>query len=112
MTRLTMLIDVQRCIGCWSCNVACKQENSVPPEVNRNELFFVGPFGEYPDVTGYFLPRPCMHCEDAACVKDCPTGASYQNGTGTGADRPRQVHRVRLLRLGLPVRCPPVQPEL
>ena len=82
MTRLTMLIDIQRCIGCWSCNIACKQENGVPPEVSRNQLFTVGPFGEYPDVKGYFLPRPCMHCEEAACVKACPTGASYQNGTG------------------------------
>jgi Fe-S-cluster-containing dehydrogenase component len=82
MTRLTMLIDLQRCIGCWSCNVACKQENNVPPQVYRNQLFTIGPFGEYPDVQGYFLTRPCMHCEDAACVKACPTGASYQNGSG------------------------------
>ncbi len=82
MTRLTMLIDLQRCIGCYSCNVACKQENDVPPGVWRNQLFTIGPFGEYPDVKGYFLPRPCMHCEDAACVKVCPTGASYQTGDG------------------------------
>ena len=82
MARLTMLVDLQRCIGCWSCNVACKQENDVPPGVFRNELFTVGPFGEYPDVKSYFLPRPCMHCEDAACVKACPTGASYQRGDG------------------------------
>jgi Fe-S-cluster-containing dehydrogenase component len=77
-----MLIDLQRCIGCWSCNVACKQENGVAPGVFRNQLFTVGPFGEYPDVQGYYLPRPCMHCEDAACVAACPTGASYQRGDG------------------------------
>ncbi len=82
MTRLTMLIDLQRCIGCYSCNVACKQENGVPPGIFRNELFTIGPFGEYPEVKSYFLPRPCMHCEDAACVKACPTGASYQRGDG------------------------------
>jgi Fe-S-cluster-containing dehydrogenase component len=82
MTRLTLLIDIQRCIGCYSCNVACKQENDVPPGVSRNQLFTVGPFGEYPDVQAYFLSRPCMHCEDAACVKNCPTGASYQRGDG------------------------------
>lgn len=58
MTRLTMLIDIQRCIGCWSCNVACKQENGVPPGVTRNQLFTVGPFGEYPDVKAYFLSGP------------------------------------------------------
>lgn len=83
MTRLTLLVDIQRCIGCWACTVACKQENSVPPGVFRNQLFLVGPFGEYPDVKAYFLSRPCMHCEDAACVKACPTGATFQRGDGT-----------------------------
>jgi Fe-S-cluster-containing dehydrogenase component len=82
MTRLSMLIDLQRCIGCYSCNIACKQENDVPPGVFRNQVFTVGPVGEYPNVQSYFLPRPCMHCEDAACVKACPTGASYQRGDG------------------------------
>jgi Fe-S-cluster-containing dehydrogenase component len=82
MTRLTMLIDTQRCIGCWSCNVACKQENDVPPGVFRNQLFLVGPYGQFPDVQAYFISRPCMHCEDAACVKACPTGASHQTGDG------------------------------
>lgn len=82
MTRLTMLIDIQRCIGCWACTVACKQENDVAPGVFRNQLYLIGPYGEYPDVKAYFLPRPCMHCEDAACVKACPTGASYQRGDG------------------------------
>lgn len=82
MTRLSLVIDIQRCIGCWSCNVACKQENGVAPGINRNQLFLIGPYGEYPDVHAYYLPRPCMHCEDAACVKVCPTGASYQRGDG------------------------------
>ena len=82
MTQLTMIIDLQRCIGCYSCNIACKQENGVAPGVNRNEIFTVGPFGEYPDVKAYFLPRPCMHCENAACVNACPTGAAQQRGDG------------------------------
>ncbi len=82
MTRLTMLIDLQRCIGCWACTVACKQENSIPPGVFRNQLIQIGPVGEFPDVHSYYLPRPCMHCEEAACVKACPTGASYQRGDG------------------------------
>lgn len=82
MARLGMLIDLQRCIGCSACNVACKQENNVPPLINRNQVFSVGPLGEYPDLKGYYLPRPCMQCEDAACVAACPTGAAHQRGDG------------------------------
>jgi Fe-S-cluster-containing dehydrogenase component len=82
MTRRTLLIDIERCTGCYSCNVSCKQENGVAPGVFRNQLFLIGPYGEYPDVKAYYLPRPCMHCEDAACIENCPTGASYQRGDG------------------------------
>lgn len=92
MTRYTMLIDLQRCVGCWSCTVACKQENNVPPGVFRNHLTQVGPFGEFPNVKGYFLPRMCMHCENAACVAACPTGASYQMGNGLVAIHPDACH--------------------
>ena len=82
MAHYTLLIDLQRCIGCYSCNVACKQENGVPPGQNWNEVFTVGPVGEFPNVQAYFLPRPCMHCDNPACVAVCPTGASYKRPDG------------------------------
>ena len=82
MTRPTLLIDLERCIGCYTCKVACKQENGVAVGVDRNEVFEIGPSGEYPDIKGYFLPQPCMHCEDPPCVETCPTGASYRRDDG------------------------------
>lgn len=78
MTRPSMLIDLQRCIGCMSCAVACKMENDVPVGIALNKVVQVGPVGEWPyGLAQYFFPRSCMHCRKPACVEVCPTGASY-----------------------------------
>lgn len=82
MARPTLLVDLKRCIGCYSCVVACKQENGVPVGSNWIRVDEIGPFGEFPNIQGYFLPHGCMQCEDPACVDACPTGASYQREDG------------------------------
>lgn len=89
--RLVMVIDLDRCIGCWTCAVACKAENNVDlgnwwgrnlsPETVG--LYYgepgMGPDGK-PEVS--FLPVLCMHCENAPCVKVCPTGATFKRDDG------------------------------
>ena len=54
------VIDLDRCIGCKGCQVACKQENGVALGANRTLVRTVGPMGSYPDVQMYFLPTPCQ----------------------------------------------------
>ena len=79
--RLGMVIDLSRCIGCQACRVSCKMEHAVRPGgfrswVNNEEV------GKYPHVKRYFLPRLCNHCDDATCVRVCPTSASYKREDG------------------------------
>ena len=81
MTRYGMVIDLKRCIGCQACMVACKAENFLPPKIKWNRVIDYET-GEYPWTRRNFLPRPCMHCEDAACVNVCPTGATYRRDDG------------------------------
>jgi Fe-S-cluster-containing dehydrogenase component len=76
--QMTLVIDLDRCIGCCACEVACKQENDVDLEVNWNKVLNVGPIGTFPEVEQYFLPAVCQQCEKPACVQVCPTGASYK----------------------------------
>lgn len=38
-----------------------------------------GPYGEYPDLSQYYMPTMCQQCENAPCVNVCPTGASYRD---------------------------------
>ena len=76
MTQKTLVIDLDRCIGCHACEAACKLENNVPMGVYYNKVLTIGPVGKYPDMKQYFLPTVCQNCRDAPCVKVCPTGAS------------------------------------
>ncbi len=81
MTRYGMVIDLGRCMGCQACVEACKVEN------NTGEgMFWMYVFrtehGEYPNVHWAFMPRPCMHCDNAPCVKVCPVGARYKREDG------------------------------
>jgi Fe-S-cluster-containing dehydrogenase component len=76
-----MVIDLQKCIGCSACTVACKAENNLPPGVVYRPVI-EEEIGDYPNVTRRFLPRPCMHCENPPCTEVCPVGATWKREDG------------------------------
>ncbi|UWG96698.1 4Fe-4S dicluster domain-containing protein [Dehalobacter sp. DCM] len=82
--RYGMAIDLKRCIGCHTCSVACKMANNLPNELWWNRILTVGGeaidtmAGTYPNNKMHFLPLNCQHCENPACVKACPVGATYK----------------------------------
>lgn len=78
MKQFTFVVDVNRCIGCKGCQVACKMENCVALGEGRNKVCTIGPNGVYPDLELYFLPTMCQQCENPSCVQACPTGACYK----------------------------------
>jgi dimethyl sulfoxide reductase iron-sulfur subunit len=83
-----MVVDLERCIGCWSCAVICKSENDVPLGMWWNRILTAGLGLDAPKVDEHgrldmhWLPLTCQHCDDAPCEKVCPTGATYTNGEG------------------------------
>ena len=79
MPRNCLVINVDRCIGCYSCEIACKMENDINLGERWNKLLQVEPFGDYPDVYTYWISFQCQQCENAPCVHVCPTGASYRD---------------------------------
>jgi len=85
--RYGLVIDLDRCTGCHTCTIACKMENSLD-RVSGIRVETVGgprrdtPTGEYPNLSMYFLPVPCMHCNEPPCVPSCPTEAIYQRQDG------------------------------
>jgi len=86
--QYAIVTELNRCIGCLSCSVACKCENNVPIGNFWQKVMRVGstPINEgddFPNVEMYFLPVGCQHCKDPECVKVCPTGASHKKEDGT-----------------------------
>lgn len=73
-----MVIDQATCTGCGYCSFACRAENDVPPDISWNKVIPLEQVGGKP----VFLPRPCMHCEQAPCVDVCPVKASYHRADG------------------------------
>ncbi|SCY29560.1 4Fe-4S dicluster domain-containing protein [Desulfoluna spongiiphila] len=81
MPQYAMVIDLQRCVGCGGCSVACRNENNVPDGIYWSNKI-TETVGTFPDVRFHYLPTLCNHCENAPCVRGCPTGAMHKLSNG------------------------------
>jgi len=100
MAHWGMVIDQNRCIGCWTCAVACKVINNEAAGVWWNRVLTTAPneqtklpppssdsvdvpHGTFPAVTLAYLPLTCQHCDNPPCVKVCPVAATYKRDDGS-----------------------------
>jgi len=74
-----MVIDLAKCIGCRYCVRACQAVNNVPTEKMRWNI--VIPERDESG-TEFYMNKPCMHCQDAPCVRVCPVGATWVRPDG------------------------------
>ena len=81
MANYGFAIDLRKCIGCHACTIACKVEHQIPVGVNRCWVKTVEK-GTFPDTRRFFFPVLCNQCEDAPCVRICPTNTLYRRRDG------------------------------
>ncbi|MDW7709014.1 MAG: 4Fe-4S dicluster domain-containing protein [Deferrisomatales bacterium] len=79
--RYGFLIDLRKCIGCRTCQVACKAENDVPLGVYRTWVKEVEK-GTYPNARRHYIPVVCNQCAEPACTTVCPVIATYALDNG------------------------------
>lgn len=72
-------VDSSRCIGCFSCEVACKMEHDLPPGPRPIRVIQVGPLQSGEELSMTFQPVTCNHCASPRCAAACPTTAMSKN---------------------------------
>lgn len=82
MGNLGFYFDMTACIGCRTCQIACKDKNNLDVGINFRsvETYQTGTF---PNPSVYHYSIACNHCEDPKCVAGCPTGAMHIAEDGT-----------------------------
>ncbi len=92
MAKYGLVIDINKCCGCYNCFLACRDEYvgceypgysaAQPPEGDYWMRLVEKERGKFPKVKVNYTPIPCMHCESAACVKAAHDGAAYRRKDG------------------------------
>jgi len=86
--RWAMVIDLGKCDGCADqgvppqCTQYCIWGHFIPEGQHWIEVYEHNELEGVPDVSGHFMPVPCMQCENAPCVNVCPVAATFTTPEG------------------------------
>jgi len=81
--------DSSACSGCKTCQLACKDKNNLPQGSFWRRVYEISGGGWrkegeawIPEIAAYNLSIACQHCQDAPCIKGCPSGALFKRDDG------------------------------
>jgi len=75
MSAYYLLQDIDKCIGCGTCEMQCKINKGISPEPRLCKVVSIGLKWVETVPRGYYVFMNCFHCENPLCVAVCPTHA-------------------------------------
>ena len=94
-------IDLDRCMGCGTCESVCDFIHDGKPFIKI-----------YETTIGVKLPISCMHCSKAPCIEVCPTGAMKRDETGAVYVDPMKCIGCMACLYACPFGVPELDPDL
>lgn len=82
MGKKSFRLDMTSCIGCRTCQIACKDKYDLEKGTFFRKVMSFET-GVFPDARIYHYSASCNHCENPKCVEGCPTGAMHISYDGT-----------------------------
>ena len=89
MPKFAMVIDLQRCVGCGGCSIACRNENNVSEGIYWSSKI-TETSGTFPNVRYHYRPTLCNHCSNPPSVRGCPTKAMHKLDTAITMHDPKK----------------------
>jgi Fe-S-cluster-containing dehydrogenase component len=117
MPKFGMVIDLQKCVGCGACAIACKSENNTQDRTNGQTFNWADYLnkteGKFPAVHFATVPVLCNHCTDAPCVEACPVTpkAMHKNKNGITMHNEKRCIGCRLCQEACPYSAKDVDKE-
>ena len=121
MTQYALYLNMDNCIGCKVCGMACMEKNDLLPGTRFRRILLNGTGSWEKDASGAYVPNDvfayslsmaCNHCAHPACVEGCPTGAMTKDEeTGIVSSDPETCIGCGACAEACPYGVPFVDPE-
>jgi len=102
--------DMNACIGCHSCEVACAEQNGLPAGTSWRRVGEIEG-GDHPATRRFHLSMACNHCLEPACLEGCPTGAYEKLANGIVAHHADDCIGCQYCTWTCPYSVPAFQPD-
>lgn len=102
MVRKTLLIDIDQCVRCYACEVACEQENDLDVGARWLQVATIEPRTVGQGLHMDFVPMLCFHCDDPPCAYFCAPGAIVKRENGIVLIDQDKCNKCKLCVYGCP----------